>query len=90
MSSFVVQVNSSECGDTRIIAPYRDKYKNIASITGGVKDSIHIGRIDLIQQREYLKEFFSHEKDCDYSSIDKKKYEKNKKPSANTRRIKTS
>ena len=86
LSAFVVQVNSSECGDTRIIAPYRDKYKNIASITGGEKNSVHIGKIDLEQQRLYMKEFKSHASDCEYSKLDKEdRFAKNKKPSAGTR-----
>lgn len=50
---FVAQVNSSHFGDTRIIAPFKEDYKCVASINGGEKDSIHIGKINIQEFRDY-------------------------------------
>lgn len=50
---FVVQVNSSNMGDTRIVGPYGENFKTIAAISGGEKDSIHIGKINIGEYKEY-------------------------------------
>lgn len=49
---FVVQINTSHYGDTKIIAPYKSEIKCIANIKGGERDIIHIGKIDI---SEYIK-----------------------------------
>lgn len=88
LNCFVVQVNSSNYGDSRIAAPYRDKYKEIVKITGGVKDSIHMGIVELKKFKEYMNEFRSCDSVCDYKKITPmntpttKKYKIFKKPSA--------
>ena len=84
LSCFVVQVNSSRYGDTKIIAPYRDKYKNIASINGGEKASIHIGKIDIKGLKAYLNSYYSIDETINnYSTLkDKPEFNKYKKPSA--------
>lgn len=50
---FVVQINTSHYGDTKIIAPYKSEIKCIANIKGGERDSIHIGKIDISEYRKY-------------------------------------
>lgn len=88
LCSFIVQVNSSNYGDTRIVAPYRDKYKEIATITGGVKDSIHIGIIKLKQFKEYMRDYQAADAIPEYRNINPtltkstEKYKIFKKPSA--------
>ena len=82
LGAFIVQVNSSNFGDSRIVAPYRDKYKEIVNITGGTRDSTHIGIIDLKEYKDYLKEYFKCDKSCDYRVLEADKYIKFKKPSA--------
>ena len=52
---FVVQINTSNYGDTKIIAPYKTELKCIANIKGGERDSIHIGKINVEEFREYQK-----------------------------------
>ena len=54
MYSFVVQVNSSNFGYTRIIAPFNDKKKDIAHIKGGELDLVHVGQINLKEFWQYL------------------------------------
>lgn len=51
---YVCQVNSSDYGDSKIIGPLKEYRKTIASISGGEKDSIHIGGINVAALREYL------------------------------------
>lgn len=88
LNCFVIQVNSSNYGDSRIVAPYRDKYREILSITGGVKDSVHIGIMNLKSFKNYMVEFRKCDRKSDYKDINpntitkKKKYGKFKKPSA--------
>jgi hypothetical protein len=50
---FVVQINTSNYGDTKIIAPYKTELKCIANIKGGERDSIHIGKINVNEFRDY-------------------------------------
>lgn len=88
LSCYVVQVNSSSAGDTRIIAPYKDKFKNIASIKGGVKNYIHIGTINLNELKEFLKKYSIADKEGNYKVMDE--YNKMKKPSARTKRVRVS
>lgn len=77
MYAFVVQVNSSNFGDTRIIGPFDDKNKDIAHIKGGELDLVHVGQINLHEYWEYL----DYTKTNEYKkSLDQQlKYEKNKK-----------
>ena len=88
LCSFIVQVNSSNFGDTRIVAPYRDKFKEIATITGGVKDSIHIGIIKFKQFIDYMTDFQKADAIPEYRPINPTltkttiKYKIFKKPSA--------
>lgn len=80
---FVVQVNSSNIGDTKIIAPFHSNYANICSISGGEKDSIHIGKINIDEYNE----FKAYEKSKDY--IDKIKQEYQKEAKKKKRKKKT-
>ncbi len=88
LCSYIVQVNSSNYGDTRIVAPYRDKYKEIATITGGVKDSIHIGIVKMKRFKEYMKDYYKADSVHDYRPINPtftrttEKFKIFKKPSA--------
>jgi len=52
---FVVQINTSNYGDTKIIAPYKTELKCIANIKGGEHDSVHIGKINVEEFRDYQK-----------------------------------
>jgi predicted amidohydrolase len=52
---FVVQINNSYYGDTKINAPYNNELKCIVNIKGGEKDSVHIGKIDLKEYWDYQK-----------------------------------
>lgn len=47
LSSFVVQVNTSKYGDSRITAPYKTEEKDIIKIKGGINDTIMVGEIDI-------------------------------------------
>ena len=47
LSSFVVQVNTSKFGDSRITAPYKTEEKDIIKIKGGINDTIMVGEIDI-------------------------------------------
>jgi Reverse transcriptase (RNA-dependent DNA polymerase). len=53
---YVCQVNSSNFGDSKIIAPLRGYRKTIASISGGEKDTIHIAGINISTLRKFLSE----------------------------------
>lgn len=88
---FVVQVNSSHIGDTRIVGPYHSNYSNICSISGGIKDSLHIGRINIKEYKEYKEYIKSNEyidditelyKGCRKSKKKKNDFSKFKSPSA--------
>lgn len=50
---FVAQINTSNYGDTKIVAPYKSELKCLLDIKGGEQDSIHIGSINLAEYREY-------------------------------------
>lgn len=52
---FVAQINTSNYGDTKIIAPYKNEMKCLVNIKGGEQDSIHIGSINLEEYRRYQK-----------------------------------
>jgi len=58
---YVCQVNSSDYGDSKIIGPLKEYRKTIASISGGEKDSIHIGGINVGALRDY--QICEHEQD---------------------------
>jgi hypothetical protein len=58
---FVAQVNSSQFGDTRIVAPMHSYNKLVASISGGERDSVHIGKINLSEFSEFQENEFSAE-----------------------------
>lgn len=51
---FIVQVNSSHIGDTRIVGPFHHNYANICSISGGELDTIHIGKINISEYKDYI------------------------------------
>ena len=50
---FVAQINTSNYGDTKIVAPYRNALRCILEIKGGEQDSIHIGSINIDEYRKY-------------------------------------
>lgn len=50
---YVVQVNDSEKGDTRIIAPKRNYLKNVVNITGGENACLIVGSIDVKNIRKF-------------------------------------
>ncbi len=93
MYAFVVQVNSSNFGDTRIIGPFDDKRKDIAHIKGGELDLVHVGQINLKEFWQYLNftktEAYnkSLDKQLKYKNESKKdKFKKYKKMSAKTKK----
>ncbi|MDD3122470.1 MAG: hypothetical protein PHC62_03020 [Candidatus Izemoplasmatales bacterium] len=49
---FLAQANSSEFGDTKIIGPLHGRDKIISTISGGEKDSIHIGKVNVESLRK--------------------------------------
>lgn len=53
LGCFVVQVNTSNYGDTRIVGPCKRNYLNICSISGGEIDTIHIGMIYIDEYKKY-------------------------------------
>jgi hypothetical protein len=70
---YVCQVNSSDYGDSKIIGPLKGYRKIIASISGGEKDGIHIGGIDVKELRKYLnaehqKDFVDYKENCEKAS----------------------
>lgn len=52
---FVAQINTSNFGDTKLVAPYKNELKCLLDIKGGEQDSIHIGSINIQEYREYQK-----------------------------------
>ena len=85
--SYVAQVNSSDAGDTRLIAPYHNYYKTIASISGGERSFVHVGKINISNLRNYLLQYKSLDvSPFDYSSLNKdEKTKMFKKPSARSK-----
>ena len=89
---FVVQINTSNYGDTKIIAPYKSELKCIINIKGGERDSIHIGKIDINEFREYQRFEKSNEyknwiesqqkREKEEKSLQNYKFKKYKKTSA--------
>lgn len=80
---YVVQVNASNFGDTRIIGPFKNEYLTIAGITGGEKDSIHIGSIDMKTHRDFLKCYTKASEDNNYEVLKQdERFSRFKKPSA--------
>ncbi len=77
---FVVQINSSNIGDTRIVGPFSPNYANICSISGGEKDLIHIGNINIQEYRDYKE----YEKSDVFTEDLKVKYNKLKKSKRKT------
>lgn len=47
LHSFVIQVNTSKYGDSRITGPYNSSYKDIIKLKGGKDDLILTGTIDI-------------------------------------------
>lgn len=96
---FVTQVNTSNFGDTKIIAPYKSEVKCIVDIKGGERDSIHIGKLNLKEYwdyqnfegtKEYKNWISAEKKDQKYQR--KKtyyKFKKYKKTSARYKRLDT-
>ena len=76
LGCFVVQVNTSNYGDTRIVGPCKRNYLNICSISGGEINSIHIGKVCLNDYRDYKvyerkPEFKEHKKHVEQSPKEK-------------------
>jgi len=82
LSCYVVQCNSSAFGDTRILGPFRRIYMTVASISGGEKSTIHIGKINLTELHDFFTEYRKTNITNDYSSLKNKPFDKYKKPSA--------
>lgn len=74
---FVVQINTSNYGDTKIIAPYKTELKCIANIKGGERDSIHIGKINVEEFREY-QNFEGSDKHKQWIELQRKRDKKEK------------
>ena len=72
---FVVQVNTSNYGETKIIAPYITELKCIANIKGGERDGIHIGKINIKEFHDYQ----DFERSDEYKKWIKTEQEQNKK-----------
>lgn len=53
LHAFIVQANTSQYGDSRIIGPYNRNMRNIVQIKGGDKDAIIIGTIDIGNVKQY-------------------------------------
>ena len=76
LGCFVVQVNTSNYGDTRIVGPCKRNYLNICSISGGEINSIHVGKVCLNDYRDYKvyerePEFKEHKKHVEQSTKEK-------------------
>ena len=76
LGCFVVQVNTSNYGDTRIAGPCKRNYLNICSISGGEINSIHVGKVCLNDYRDYKvyerePEFKEHKKHIEQSPKEK-------------------
>lgn len=80
--AYVAQVNSSNYGDTKIVAPYHEKDKTIASISGGLKTTVHKGKINIFSLRKFLNDFQDCESKKDYQALKKGDNALFKKPSA--------
>lgn len=72
---FVVQVNTSNYGDTRIVGPYEKDCSTIAAISGGITDSIQIGSIELDEYKKYR----TYEKTDEFLDDIKRKYKNQNK-----------
>ncbi len=53
LHSFVIQANTSNYGDSRIIGPYGRNHRNIVQIKGGDSDSLIIGTLDVCNVKKY-------------------------------------
>ncbi len=53
LHAFVIQANTSNYGDSRIIGPYGRDSKNIVQIKGGDSDDVIIGTLDIRGVKEY-------------------------------------
>lgn len=71
---YLAQANTSEYGDTKIIAPMHLYYKSVAQISGGEKDSIHIGKINI----DLLKLADSNNENTKFTKFKKSKEQKEK------------
>lgn len=80
--AYVAQVNSSNYGDTKIVAPYHEKDKTIVSISGGLKSTVHKGKINISKLRRFLDDYQSCEVKKDYHSLKEGENALFKKPSA--------
>ena len=80
--AFVAQVNSSNYGDTKIVAPYHEKDKTLISISGGLKTSVHKGKINISNLRTFLSDFQNCNTICNYQALNEGSDKLFKKPSA--------
>lgn len=69
LHAFVIQANTSNYGDSRIIGPYERNHRNVVQIKGGDSDNLIIGTLDIggikkyqteekIEQEKLLKQYF--------------------------------
>lgn len=80
--AFVAQVNSSDYGDTRIVAPYHNNEKTLISISGGLRTTVHRGKINVYNLRRFLNDFEECDKKSDYDQLKRGTNAAFKKPSA--------
>ena len=83
---FVIQVNTSKYGDSRITGPYNSFYKDIIKIKGGEGNNILSGTLDILElnknRDDYYKELMGNK---NFNGTDKKRPKETKqlkKPSA--------
>lgn len=75
---FVAQINTSNYGDTKIVAPYKSELKTIVNIKGGDQDSLHIGTINIEESREY-QQFEGSQEYKKWKNIERRKKNSEKK-----------
>ncbi|WP_270206175.1 reverse transcriptase domain-containing protein, partial [Clostridium butyricum] len=54
---FVVQANTSAYGDSRITAPYKTNFKDIARIKGGINDVVIVGEVDVAELKQHQRQY---------------------------------
>ena len=64
--SYVIQVNSSHFGDSRITQPAKSFKKDIVRIKGSINTTILTGVIDVVELRKFQNKNFNLQKDHDY------------------------
>lgn len=64
--SYVIQVNSSHFGDSRITQPAKSYKQDIVRIKGGINTTIITGVIDIVELRKFQNKNFNLQKDHDF------------------------